>query len=59
MIFNDILSRLKLDTIHPHEIIPISFSMQEVLHTKYYNMHENEKQNIMCYHAVDSHEILI
>ena len=30
------LSRIKVDKSNPHEIIPISFDMQEVLQEKYY-----------------------
>ena len=39
---SDFLSRQKHDESDPHEIIPISFNMQEVLHARYYNIHENE-----------------
>ena len=32
MILSDILSRLKQNTGDLHEIIPVSFNMQEILH---------------------------
>ena len=38
MILSDILSRQKLDDSNPHEIIPILFSMREVLQERYYNL---------------------
>ena len=40
MIFSDFLSRQKHDDSNPHEIIPISFNMQNVLHSRYYNIGE-------------------
>ena len=43
MILSDFLSRQKHDKSDPHEIIPISFNMQEKLHTRYNNIHENDK----------------
>ena len=42
MILSDFLSWLKHETSDQHEIIPISFNIQETLHIKYYNRHENE-----------------
>ena len=47
MICSDFLSRQKHDNNDPHDVIPISFNMQEVLHAKYYNIHENEKQKYL------------
>ena len=41
MILSDFLSRH--DDSDPHEIIPISFNMQNVLHTRYYNINEKEQ----------------
>ena len=38
MILSDFLSRQKHDNSSPHEIIPISFIMQNVLHSMYYNI---------------------
>ena len=38
MILSDFLSRMKTDNSNPHEIIPISFNMRNVLHDMYYNI---------------------
>ena len=38
MILSDFLSRQKHDDSNPHEIIPISFNMQNILLCRYYNM---------------------
>ena len=38
MVLSDLLSRQKTDDSNPHEIIPISFNMREVLHEKYCNL---------------------
>ena len=37
MVLSDILSRQNNDNSNPHEIIPISFNMYQVLQEKYYN----------------------
>ena len=37
-VLNDFLSRQNHDNSHPHEIIPISFNMYQVLHENYYNI---------------------
>ena len=37
MVLSDFLSRQNNDNRNPHEIIPISFNMYQVLHKKYYN----------------------
>ena len=37
MILSDFLSRQKNDDSNPHEIIPISFNMSQVLDDNYYN----------------------
>ena len=37
MILSDFLPRQKVDDSNPHEIIPISFSVRDVLREKYYN----------------------
>ena len=42
MIFSDFLSRFKHDTSDPHQIIPLSSSIQEVLHDWLSNIHESE-----------------
>ena len=46
MILSDFLSRQKHDESNPHEIIPISFNMQEVLSASYYNIPGNKEQKI-------------
>ena len=40
MIFSNFLSRQRYDSSNPHEIIKISFSIQSLLHARYYNMGE-------------------
>ena len=37
IVLSDILSRQNNNDTSPHEIIPISFNMYQVLHEKYYN----------------------
>ena len=48
MIHKNFLSRQKHDEIDPNEVIPISFSMQKVLHAKYHNKHENDQEKLFC-----------
>ena len=43
MILSDFLSRQQHDDSNPHEIIPISFNMQNVLLTRYCNIGEKEQ----------------
>ena len=43
MILSDFLSRQKHDDSTPHEIIPISFSMHNMLYVKYYSIRKSEK----------------
>ena len=43
MILSDFLSRQKHDDSNLHKIIPISFKMQNLLHTRYNNIKEREK----------------
>ena len=38
MVLSDFLSRQKLDSSNPHEIIPISFSLRKILHESYYRL---------------------
>ena len=38
MVLSDFLTRQKHDSSNPHEIIPISFNMYQVLHKKYYDI---------------------
>ena len=43
MILGDFLSRQKHDNSNPHEIIPISFNMHNMLHERYYNIGKSER----------------
>ena len=43
MILSDFLSRQKHDDSNPHEIILISFNMQNILQTRYYNIVKKNK----------------
>ena len=43
MILSDFLSRQKHDDSNPHEIMPISFNMHNMIHTRYYNIGEREQ----------------
>ena len=38
IILSDIFSRQKHDDSNPHEIVPISFNMQSISQTRYYNL---------------------
>ena len=38
IVLSDFLSRQNNDDNNPHEIIPISFNMYQVLHRRYYNV---------------------
>ena len=41
-VLSDFLSRKKHDNSNPHEIIPISFNMQYILQSNYYNIGEEK-----------------
>ena len=43
MILSQFLSRQKHDDSNPHEIIPISFNRQNVLHYRYYNINKRKE----------------
>ena len=43
MIFGDFLSRNKQDNSNIHEIIPISFNVQNTLQSRYYNIGEGKE----------------
>ena len=51
MILSNFLSRQKHNDSNPHEIIPILFNLQNVLHARYYNTDEDSsgglKQNLV------------
>ena len=42
MVLSDFLSRQNHDNSNPHEIIPISFNMHQILHENYYNIGNTE-----------------
>ena len=42
MILSDSLSRQKIDDSNPHEIIPMSFNMRDILQEKYYNFNDTK-----------------
>ena len=46
MILSNFLSRQKHDDNNLHDIIPISFNIQNILHSMYYNIDERKKGNI-------------
>ena len=54
MILSDFLSRQKHDNSNPHEIIPISFNMQSILHDRYYNIGNLEKYLVLTWSQVKS-----
>ena len=43
MILSDFLSRQKHDDSNLHEIVPISFNMQNILQTRYYNINKRKE----------------
>ena len=43
MVVSDSLSRQNHNNSNPHELIPISFNMHNVLHEKYYNIGKTER----------------
>ena len=47
MTLSHFLSRQKHDDSNSHEIIPISFNMQNVLHSRYYNIGEEKEGNYL------------
>ena len=47
MILSDFLSSEKHGESGPYKIIPISFNMQEMLHVRYYYIHESEQKRYL------------
>ena len=47
MILSDFVSREKHDDSDFHEIIPIPFNMQEIVHARCYNIHDNEQKRYL------------
>ena len=54
MILSDFLSRQKYDDSNPHEIIPISYNMPNVLHKKYYNIGKSERYLVQTWSQTKS-----
>ena len=54
MILSDFLSRQIHDNSNPHEKIPISFYMQNILHEKYYNIGKSEKYPVQIWSQTKS-----
>ena len=57
MILIDFLSRQKYDNSNPHEIIPISFNMQNVLQSRYYNINEREEGKYLVQTRLEVHGV--
>ena len=53
MILSDFLSRQKHDDSNPHEVIPISFNMKDILDSKYYNKGDKGCK-ILCTNIITS-----
>ena len=45
-VLSDFLSRQNHDNSNPHEVIPISFNMNNLLHEKYYNIGDSERYSV-------------
>ena len=54
MILSDFLSRQKHDDSNPHEIIPISFNMHNILHERYYNIGKSERYLVQMWSQTKS-----
>ena len=54
MVHNDFLSRQRHDDGNPHEMRPILFNMQCILHSKYYNIGEEKNWEIHSSNKVTS-----
>ena len=54
MALSDLLSRQEHDDSNPHEIIPISFNMQNILQTGYYNLGEGNQGKYLSSNKVKS-----
>ena len=44
IILSDFLARQKIDDSNPHEVIPISFNMQNILYHRYYSICERKEE---------------
>ena len=54
MILCDFISRQNHANSNPHEIIPISFNMHNLLHEKYYNIEKTEKYLVQAWSQTKS-----
>ena len=54
MIISDFLSRQNHGNSNPHEIMPISFNMHNLLHEKYYNIGKTEKYLVQMWSQTKS-----
>ena len=56
MVLSDFLSRHNHDNSNPHEIIPISFNMYQVLYENYYNIGNTENYLVQTQSQTKSSE---
>ena len=54
MILSNFLSRQKPDNNNPHDIIPISFKMHNILYKEYYNIGKSEKYLVQMWSQTKS-----
>ena len=59
MILSDFLSRQKHDNSNPHDIIPISFSMYNILYKRYYNLGLMDKYVVQTQSQTKSNRIIL
>ena len=57
MTLSDFLSRQKHDNSNPHEIIPISFNMYNILYERYYNIGESGRYLVQMWSPTKSSRI--
>ena len=57
MVLSDFLSRQKHNNSNPHDIIPISFNMHQVVHEKYYNVENTRKYLVQTRSQTKSSDI--
>ena len=59
MILSDFLSRQKQDNSNPHDIIPISFNVHNILHERYYNLGMRDKYLVQSQSQTKSSRIVL
>ena len=59
MVLSDFLSRQKHDDSNPHDIIPISFNMHNILHERYYNLGLMDKYLVQTQSQTKSSRIIL